>query len=145
MMETRLPWLLVALLVSALVQPAPADPARAMLDAVNAQRRAQGVAALGLDARLTRAACAHADDLHATGRLDHTGSDGSHVGDRVERAGYRWSYVAENLADTRASRPVDVVREWMQSPEHRKNLLNRSATAIGVAHVGNVWVLVLAR
>ncbi len=123
----------------------PADTAHAMLEAINAQRQAHGARPLVLDVRLMRAAEVHARDLARTGRFAHTGSDGSSVGDRAERAGYRWSRIAENLADTRAATPSSVVEQWMRSGPHRANLLNRAFGDLGVAHEGQIWVVVLGR
>ncbi|MGE5360421.1 MAG: CAP domain-containing protein [Bacteroidales bacterium] len=121
------------------------ESARAMLDAVNAQRRAHGVRPLTLDARLNRAAAAHAHDLARTGRLSHTGSDGSKAGDRVDRAGYRWSEVAENLAESTATSPSAIVADWMRSRPHRKNMLNGAYRDLGVGHEGRIWVIVLGK
>ncbi len=135
----------VCCLTSAILASAATSDARAMLDAVNSQRRALGRSVVTLDARLTEAAAVQARDLARRGVLDHRGSDGSTVGDRVTRAGYRWSVVAENLArmGTTSARPV--VAAWMKSTGHRRNLLKPDVTQIGVAHVGHVWVLVLGR
>ncbi len=116
-----------------------------MVDAVNGQRRQRGLRPLTLDTRLTVAATVQARDLASRGRLDHRGSDGSTVGDRVARTGYDWSAVAENLAQTRTSSPRAVVTLWMNSPGHRRNLLNPQVTQMGLAHVRAIWVLVLGR
>lgn len=123
----------------------PASDATRVLAAVNAHRREARLPALSLDARLTQAAATHARDLARRGRLDHRGSDGSRVGRRVERAGYRWSAVAENLALSRSASAPIVVEMWMNSRGHRANILNRECSQMGVAHVGDIWVLVLAR
>ena len=40
---------------------------------------------------------AHSADQAANGFYDHTGSDGSDIGDRVRRAGYEFSSCAENI------------------------------------------------
>ncbi len=116
-----------------------------MLAAVNAQRRDRRLPPLTLDPRLTQAAMAHARDLVRTRRFDHRGSDGSRVSDRVTRTGYRWSTVAENLAEARTSSPAVVVDMWMHSRGHRENLLNRRCTQMGIAHARDIWVLVLAQ
>lgn len=144
--EPHLAWVRSAELGSGPSSPAPAAAdAELTLAAVNAQRAAFRLPPLTLDSRLTQAALAHARDLVRMGRLDHRGSDGSNVGHRASRAGYRWSTVAENLARARTSSPRTVVRMWMNSPGHRANLLNRRCTQAGVAHVRDMWVLVLAR
>lgn len=144
---TALRLCLTATVLCAVASPAAqsASEADRLLAAVNAQRVARHLPVLTLDARLTQAAMAHARDLARTGRFDHRGSDGSRVADRVTRARYRWSTVAENLAKTGTSSPRAVVEMWMNSRGHRENLLNRQCTQLGLAHVGDIWVLVLAR
>lgn len=116
-----------------------------MLDAVNARRRERGARALHVDWRLTRAAATQAAYLARTGRLEHRGPDGSDVGQRARRAGYQWRRIAENLASSGSASPRVVVQLWMDSRAHRTNMLNRDYTQMGGAHVGEVWVLVLAR
>lgn len=94
--------------------------------------------------QLQAAAQAQADDLHATGRFDHTGRDGSTLSDRMGMAGYTACFAAENIArgqpDIRS-----VVATWMASEGHRGNILNPQATQFGFANTGDVWVLVLGR
>ncbi len=138
-------WMLAALVGSLIVGAAPADMSHAMLEAVNAQREERGLRPLALDARLTRAATVQARDLERTGRLDHRGSDGSTPGDRADRAGYRWSNIAENLAESRSTSPRAVVDQWMRSRDHRKNVLNAAYRDLGVAHEGRIWVIVMGR
>ena len=116
-----------------------------MFDAVNARRLERGLRALTVDSRLMRAAATQAAYLARTGRLEHRGPDGSDVGQRARRAGYQWSRVAENLASSKASSARAVVQMWMNSRAHRTHMLNRNYTERGGAHVGAVWVLVLAR
>lgn len=65
---------------------------------VNAFRLANGQTALAADARLARAAQAHADDMSANAFFSHTGQNGSSVGDRVKLQGYGFCFVAENIA-----------------------------------------------
>jgi uncharacterized protein YkwD len=144
-MRTAVLWLVLTVVASGLSWAQRPDTANAMLEAVNAERRVHGVGALVLDKRLVAAAAEHAHDLVATGQFTHEGSDGSRVGDRVERAGYRWTHVAENLASTSSPSAAAVVRDWMRSAPHRKNVLDRSMTAMGAARAGHIWVLVLAR
>ncbi len=124
--------------------PAPAE-AEAVLSAVNRVRAERRLPSLTLDPRLSEAAAVQARYLARTRRLDHRGPDGSRVAQRVDRAGYRWSTVAENLAQARTASARLVVDMWMHSRGHRENLLNRQVTQVGTAHVGDVWVLVLAR
>jgi len=115
-----------------------------MLAAVNAHRRAgatcgaQGsfppAAELTWNAALTAAAIAHSDDMVAHNFFDHTGSDGSNIGDRATRAGYAWRSLCENIAAGQGSVAV-VVDGWMKSDGHCANLMNAGFRDIGVACV----------
>lgn len=83
----------------------------ALLDLVNAARSDAGLSPLCLNAKLNDAAQAHANDQAAMGRMTHDGSDGSRPGERVERRGYSWSMVAENVARGYPS-VQDVFQGW---------------------------------
>lgn len=82
-----------------------------LLDLVNAARRKRGLRPLCLNAKLIAAAQAHANDQAAMRRMSHTGSDGSKVWHRVQRRGYSWYFVAENVAYGYPS-VQDVFRAW---------------------------------
>lgn len=118
------------------------------LRTVNQAREQAGLARLRPNPLLDRAAQEHACDMALSGRLSHTGSDGSQPPDRLRRAGYAFRTGAENVAvgfDSGAA----VTAGWMASPGHRRNILDPAVTeagfglAIGVA--GRIsWVLDLA-
>ncbi len=121
---------------------APCDPAKPLEDrlaplrddlrlAVNAERYSVGLSILGSDSLLTRAAQTHAEDMAAGHFVSHQGSDGSSVADRVERAGYDYRVVAENIARGQPD-VTTVVADWMESPGHRGAILHREVTNIGV-------------
>lgn len=136
----------------ALACPQPADAARmakATLAAVNDQRAAKSLPPLTADPRLTEAAQAHACDSAAHNRLGHTGSDGSTLADRARRAGYAYREIAENVAQGYPG-PASVIRGWMESPGHRRNILMRNVQDIGLGlatgSTGDLhWVLMLGR
>lgn len=116
---------------------------QAVLDAVNAERTAQNRAPLVYDPLLARAAAEHARDMAQAGFFSHTGSDGSGIGQRLQRAGYRACFGAENIASGQRSL-AEVMQSWMQSRGHRRNILHRKAEAVGLARTpGNIWVMVL--
>ncbi|MBK5947314.1 hypothetical protein CCR83_12895 [Rhodobacter veldkampii DSM 11550] len=127
----------------------PAEISGPMLARVNAERRAQGLRPLQLDAKLTRAAQGHACDMATKGFFDHHGSDGKTPKTRVKRAGYRTCLTAENISF--GWRSVDqVMQDLMQSPKHRANILRGSVQEIGIGYVprtgnqGPWWVQVFA-
>ncbi|KAG3128850.1 hypothetical protein PI126_g21209 [Phytophthora idaei] len=107
----------------------------AMLARVNQERAAHGLPALCTNKKLQNAAQGHSDDQAANNYMDHTGTDGTSVSERITRSGYDWSAVAENVA---AGQPdVDSVMEnWMNSPGHRENILG-DYTMFGCAYAHN--------
>jgi len=123
--------------------PAPAAPVAessefASIEAqvialTNQQRAANGCGALRTDTRLTTAARAHSTDMVTHNFFSHTGSDGSDFVTREARAGYS-AASAENIAWGWSTAEI-VVREWMNSPGHRANILNCGNVAVGVGLV----------
>jgi uncharacterized protein YkwD len=53
------------------------------------------------------------------------------VGERAHQAGYMWSAVGENVAAGQTT-VASVMTAWMNSPGHRKNILNGNYKHIGV-------------
>jgi uncharacterized protein YkwD len=122
-----------ALLALALTLAAPARADEAAAEAAMARARAAaGLAATQADPRLERAARAIASDNAARRELDHTGAGGSTLRSRTLAEGYVFRLVAENLA-VGAPDGASAVTLWMESPEHRANLLNPGAVHHGVA------------
>ncbi len=66
--------------------------------------------------------------------FSHTGPAGSTVADRIQAAGLTFRLVGENLAMTEnIDRPAKgLVADWMESPPHRKNILEGDYTQTGV-------------
>ena len=113
------------------------------LQSVNAERRRRGLPALRWDGKLARAASGHAADMATNRYFSHKGRDGSALGDRLKRSGFVACFGAENIAVGQTS-VEQVMREWMQSRGHRRNILDRRAEAVGVARAdGDYWVMVL--
>jgi len=81
-------------------------------------------------------------------KLSHEGSDGSDPAKRVKRRGYRYQEVGENIADGQTS-VESVMRSWMNSPPHRKNILGdfteMGAAVVPDAEKTNYWCVVLGR
>lgn len=116
-----------------------------ILSAVNALRADADRAALTYSTRLQRVAEIHARDMAARGFFSHRGSDGSTLSDRARRVGYGFCFIAENIA--KGQRPQQAVMEsWVNSRGHRRNMLDRRASEIGLARAeGALWVMVLGR
>ncbi|MEU6868740.1 CAP domain-containing protein [Streptomyces sp. NPDC046876] len=132
--------------VAAPASPAPASPATAsgavaeVLALVNKERAAAGCPAVTLNAQLTKAAQDHSTDMAQHATMSHTGSDGSDPGQRITAAGYTWSSYGENVAYG-YSTPAQVMDGWMNSPGHRRNILDCSYKEIGIglAQPNSYW------
>ena len=110
----------------------------AIIDMTNAFRKEQKLGEVKPNAALTAAARAFAQYLASTGRFAHE-ADGRAPHQRAEAAGYRYCFVAENLAmnlDSRGFETKQLARQamdgWKASPGHRENLLQPVVTEIGV-------------
>ncbi|RQW98995.1 CAP domain-containing protein, partial [Micromonospora globispora] len=102
-----------------------------VVDLVNAERAKAGCKALTINDKLMLAAQRHSQDQADHQTMSHDGSDGSDVGDRLDRVGYDWRAYGENVAWNQQT-PEAVMDAWMNSPGHRANILNCSFTEIGV-------------
>jgi uncharacterized protein YkwD len=109
-----------------------------VIELTNQERNEHGCGSLTPDARLARAARAHAEDMSENGYFSHVSRDGRRFEHRVRAAGYPRPG-AENIGKGQTS-AAQIVREWMASPSHRSALLTCGFTTIGVARAGTYWV-----
>jgi uncharacterized protein YkwD len=131
----------------ALAEPADADDlAGQVLELTNVERQAAQLPPLAAQPALGQAAQHYAGVLAAGDCFAHTCGLVPSVSERTERAGYQgWAALGENIAAGQP-RPADVVAAWMQSPEHRANILSPTYTEIGTGVVagdggfGRYWV-----
>lgn len=120
----------VAERVLALVNEARGQPRRCGSESFGPARP------LVLQQQLTQAAAIHAQSMARYGYLEHQGRDGSSPADRVERTGYPWRSIGENVAMGQTT-PERVVQEWLRSPEHCANIMEPRFTEMGVAFAVN--------
>ncbi|HUP01273.1 MAG TPA: CAP domain-containing protein [Gemmatimonadota bacterium] len=116
-----------------------------LLDAINADRAAAGVAPVALDSLATVVAQAHAEAMAAYGFFSHYGPAGDAPYERLAEAGGT-VHVLENVFRwrQRASSPPSVGDPWarfdvlraearlMSSPAHRRTILSPHRTAVGL-------------
>jgi uncharacterized protein YkwD len=152
--ETRLLILFAGVLVSLLAvashgsamvrqqpQLAAARPLETgLLGKINALRARRGLTRLRMHERLAAAALEHSRQMARRGFFAHRSADGSTFGQRVQRyygpAGYRYWSAGENLLwSSGPLAPSAVVESWLQSPGHRKVLLDASWRELGIAAV----------
>lgn len=84
---------------------------------------------LVINPQLTAAAQKHAQWMADSNVMSHNEGRSS-VADRVKAVGYSWSYVGENIAQGYPT-PDIVFQNWMNSPGHRANILNRNYKDVG--------------
>ncbi len=115
-------------------------PVDGVVEATNAERDAAGCSDLRVDLRLAAAAQGHAEDMSENGYFSHTSRDGREFDDRIRAQGHP-SPGGENIAAGQET-PEEVVAAWMDSPGHRRNILDCSFTSIGVGYDpdGDHWV-----
>ena len=124
--------LCLSLPAAACSTPAGADLLRhETLLRINQERGRAGLTALRPSPLLDRVAQRHACDNAYHNRLSHTGSDGSHFGERIMRAGYSYRRANENVAIGYHD-AASVVAAWMHSSGHRQNVLDRGTHEVGL-------------
>ena len=143
---------LVAILAAAAALAVPATAAapsdvravdsleRSILAGVNAVRRAHGLAPVRRSAALARAADGHSRAMATLGFFSHDSRDGTVFWKRIARSyssrGYDYWTVGENLLWSSSGLDgARVVRIWLNSPPHRRVLLNRLWREAGISAV----------
>jgi uncharacterized protein YkwD len=86
---------------------------------------------LAWNTRLEQAASAHAQDMAARRTMSHNGGDGSSVSDRVDRVGYAWSALGENVSAGYKG-VAEGLEGWMKSPGHCSNMMGARFREVGV-------------
>lgn len=111
---------------------------KAILEHTNAERKKADASPLTPEARLTKAAQQFAEYMAREDKFDHE-ADGRKPWERAEAAGYQWAWCSENIVWKTAPADADraeigksFVAVWMDSPGHKKNLLDPAVTEIGI-------------
>ena len=120
--------------IAALVLAAPAGAVTrsqpALLLEMNKARAHYGLTPLTLDTHLQRAARFHSGEMLHANLFSHGA-----FAQRMVRFAVRGSFAGENLAWGTGSQGTahGVVVAWLNSPEHRANLLRPGFTRVGIA------------
>lgn len=130
--------LLTLLLLAAGHAPAQqaGDLAARLLELSNEARAAEDLPPLKADEGLARAAAGHAAELARRGELTHRSErpEDRTPGRRVANAGVALVEVGENVAMIEGSDvAARAVEGWLDSPEHRRNLLDADYSHVGHA------------
>lgn len=121
-----------------------------VLERVNRLRSRHGLEPLRAHPELVGAAQSHSVDQARMNRMTHAGSDASTVAARVQRHGYGFAMVAENVAGGHPTAEA-VVEGWRTSRLHRELMLSPDAAQAGLGYafrssgrLHHFWTLVLA-
>jgi Cysteine-rich secretory protein family len=104
-----------------------------LLDAANHSRAAAGLPPLQWDAALAAAARQHAQCMAQHNTISHQFPGELPLQQRAMQTGARFSLIAENVAE--GPTVLGLHTQWMNSPPHRANLLDRELNAVGIAVV----------
>jgi len=127
-----------------------------VLDHINAARAAEGLGALTLDTRLSKASAKHNQLMIDGCGLSHQCPGEQSLGDRFTAQGVQWSSAGENIGfGSSGSSDAEIVKaangltdsmlaETPPDDGHRKNLLNKGFQRIGLSIVrdgkGVTWM-----
>jgi len=104
-----------------------------VLSATNLHRQNNGAGALKINPTLNQAAANKLSDMFAQQYFEHESPQGQGPADVVEAVAYSYLRVGENLALGNYNDDAGLVQAWMDSPGHRRNLLDDGFTDIGIA------------
>jgi uncharacterized protein YkwD len=153
--------LLIALLALAAAAPAMADNSSGIADAfrsredqlalmVDRARSNAGVLPLARSAELDQAAIAHANDMVASGDMDHDTADGSTPQSRAAEAGYQVpagsAWLVVEVISARGDQPDDALGWWLSDALHRRVVLRSYWREMGIGYApggpyGRFWVM----
>jgi len=115
--------------ISVVAQPKSEMAGQQLFQAINRQRAANGLPPLKWDEALATAARQHAEAMAAQKAISHTLPGEASLPSRVTRAGARFSWLSENVAA--GPNAENISEQWMESPNHRANLLDADMDTIG--------------
>ncbi|MEL7086486.1 MAG: CAP domain-containing protein [Cyanobacteria bacterium J06597_1] len=106
---------------------------REFLRLVNQARQARGIKPLQMSEKLDKAADLYSEEMIRTNHFAHRGPKGEEFYVRIQRQGYNYTRVGENLASGYPT-AQSAFNGLMNSPGHRANILNRSFTHMGLGY-----------
>ncbi|WP_438350711.1 CAP domain-containing protein [Paenibacillus sp. FA6] len=110
-----------------------------VLDLVNQERSKAGLSSLSMSEELSNMAMVKAQDMYNNNYFDHNSPTHGSPFDMMKEFGITYNSAGENIAKGQTT-PTQVMKDWMNSPGHKANILNNSYTQIGIAYYNNAWV-----
>jgi len=103
-----------------------------VLQWTNVHRASQGLAPLSESPQLNAAAATKLVDMFARQYFAHESPTGEGAATLAEFTGYEYIAIGENLALGNYKDDEELVRAWLDSPGHRKNIESSSYEEIGI-------------
>jgi uncharacterized protein YkwD len=128
--------------ISMVAQPKAEMAGQQLFQAINRERAANGLPPLKWDDALANAARQHAELMAEQKSLSHGFLGELSLPSRATRAGAHFSWLSENVAAGPSAENIS--EQWMQSPNHRANMLDADMDTIGagaVEHNGVVFAV----
>ncbi|OAB44699.1 CAP domain-containing protein [Paenibacillus glacialis] len=113
--------------------------AEKVLDIVNQERSKAGLSSLSMSEELSKMAMVKAQDMYNNNYFDHNSPTHGSPFDMMKEFGITFNSAGENIAKGQTT-PTQVMKDWMNSPGHKANIMNNSYTRIGIAYYNNEWV-----
>ncbi len=108
---------------------------QAMVTLVNKERTSSGIAAVAVDAAITKTAEAKSRDMFVRRYFSHYDPDGKNAADHLTAAGISYTIVGENIAY--APDVTTAHQGFMNSSGHRANILDPRFHRIGIGVIDN--------
>ncbi len=106
---------------------------RELFASVNQARQSAGLAPLRWDESLATAARRHAELMAEHGSIQHEFQGEPSLAARVKQTGARFRWLSENVFEGPSAEFIHT--QFMKSPPHRANILDRDMDSIGVGVV----------
>jgi hypothetical protein len=103
-----------------------------LFNLINRERAKQGTSLLQLSMTLKNLARVHSRDMAAGSNLTHVSSDGKNYAERLQEAGLFFKGTGENVAFSQSFLPEVIHNSFMQSKEHRENILDPRFDSVGI-------------
>ncbi len=107
-----------------------------VIQLVNQERIIEGLRPLNYNDKLYDSARSHSRDMATANYYSHDSRNGRKFHERIFASGYPISKCGENIA-LGFSSPEEVFECWMNSPDHRVNIMNAEFTDIGVGYASD--------
>ncbi|HZW83487.1 MAG TPA: SafA/ExsA family spore coat assembly protein [Candidatus Deferrimicrobium sp.] len=108
--------------------------AQQVIALTNQERAKNGLGNLIANAELSKVANLKAQDMRDKNYFSHQSPTYGSPFEMMRKFGITYSRIAEENIASGQSTPQEVVNSWMNSPQHRQNILNAQIKQIGVGY-----------